>query len=317
VYKRQILDSLPAHLPAARRQWDPFFTTIYNISAKFSGDFFVDKDGIAFAAKSVILDRVADVNVDAVLRDKEREDDDVTALRYHVANFDPDSENFSASAPGTWRNSFSRLDPVNEPELVSLSREEIIERIDLNQLHAPQTLIAKRIHLVDNQIDKILCITGRERSRLDTRLIRAFRQSYRVSLEAAIGGALRASVAQTLENKLGRSPTEAELDEAYNEEFDTFYNAQVGSAEAGYRAGSFPAELEKEITDILRFDLAPEEYAEFQAIGALVIDGKEIVFRTNAEGDSVPYYRDKPDGDPEDNLLSLPTYTPPFDPESV
>jgi hypothetical protein len=53
--------------------------------------------------------------------------------------------------------------------------------------------------------------------------------------------------------------------------------------------------------------MAPEEFAALQEAGAVVIEGKEIVVR-----EGTPYYRDRPDGVTEDNLLALPRYEPPF-----
>jgi hypothetical protein len=45
-----------------------------------------------------------------------------------------------------------------------------------------------------------------------------------------------------------------------------------------------------------------------------LLEGKEIIVRHNDDGTTTPYYRDHPDGDPRDNLLSLPHYTPPYEP---
>jgi hypothetical protein len=77
-----------------------------------------------------------------------------------------------------------------------------------------------------------------------------------------------------------------------------------------------PGLLENAIARTLRLDLTPEELIEQQLAGALILADKEIIVRHNQDGSTTPYYRDHPDGDPRDNLLSLPHYTPPYQPPS-
>ena len=63
-----------------------------------------------------------------------------------------------------------------------------------------------------------------------------------------------------------------------------------------------------------RFDLRPDEFAVLQReVRALVIEGKEIITMHRA-GRTTVYYRDRPDFNPRDNLLSLPRYSPPYVP---
>lgn len=81
-----------------------------------------------------------------------------------------------------------------------------------------------------------------------------------------------------------------------------------------FEADRLPAEPEAAVARILRFDLAPEELIVRQQVGVAILDGKEIIVRHNADGTETPYYRDHPDGDPRDNLLSLPHYIPPYEP---
>ena len=82
----------------------------------------------------------------------------------------------------------------------------------------------------------------------------------------------------------------------------------------GFERELLPGLVEAAVARTLRFDLAPEELIEQQLAGVVILDGKEIIVRHNSDGTATPYYRDHPDGDPRDNLLSLPQYTSPYQP---
>lgn len=62
-----------------------------------------------------------------------------------------------------------------------------------------------------------------------------------------------------------------------------------------------------------RFDLRPDEFADLQRKRALVIEGKEII-TMRRDGRTTVYFRDRPDGTRRDNLLTLPRYSPPYEP---
>jgi len=62
-----------------------------------------------------------------------------------------------------------------------------------------------------------------------------------------------------------------------------------------------------------RFDLRPDEFADPQRKRALVIEGKEII-TMRRDGRTTVYFRDRPDGNRRDNLLTLPRYSPPYEP---
>jgi len=62
-----------------------------------------------------------------------------------------------------------------------------------------------------------------------------------------------------------------------------------------------------------RFDLRPDEFADLQRKRALVIEGKEII-TMRRDGRTTVYFRDRPDGNRRDNLLTLPRYSPPYEP---
>jgi hypothetical protein len=124
------------------------------------------------------------------------------------------------------------------------------------------------------------------------------------------GDQIRAQVVADLTEKLGREPTEPEI----TEEFNKRINALIDLLMPGFEKQVLPGLLEDAVARTLRFDLAPEELIQQQLAGVLILDGKEIIVRHNQDGTTTPYYRDHPDGDPRDNLLSLPHYTPPYQP---
>ena len=75
-----------------------------------------------------------------------------------------------------------------------------------------------------------------------------------------------------------------------------------------------PGSLDEAIARILRFDLPPEEMRKLQNAGVIMIEGAQVVRRQRDDGTYTYYFRDIPDEDTTDNLLSLPHYTPPYVP---
>lgn len=310
-----VLDVLPFRVPAARRRWDPFYLTEHQIVAKLDEDVVIDELGIAFVAASLSLDKQPVPETHVVIRDEERTGLDVSALRYRVRDYVDNIPNFEANAPGVDRMAFTRSDPDTEPTLVTLSRAQITERIAAKRLRAPITYTAERIHLVDNQIDHILCLSRIEPGEEKTRLINELRNEIRAIIISIVGDEVREDMITALEQELGRSPTSAEVNRRFNDEIDKLFEQIIDPVQADFEENILPERLKEAIANILRFDLAPEEFAELQQAGVLIIDGKEIIVRHNANGTVTTYYRDHPDGNPNDNLLALPHYTPPYVPD--
>jgi hypothetical protein len=90
--------------------------------------------------------------------------------------------------------------------------------------------------------------------------------------------------------------------------------AGIDERQKDYVNGGLRDDLHRALAPFLRFDLAPEELIDLQQRGVFALDGKEIIVRHNKDGTETPYYRDRPDGDPRDNLLSLPHYAFPYVP---
>jgi hypothetical protein len=305
------LAALPHRVTAATRRWDPLFDTRHQVVALLDENVRIDFSGIAFEGRAA-LGREPAPRRESILRDEERDEEGkVTHLRYRVDDFATFEEDFEAIALGTDRRPFRRADPEAEPTLVSLSRDQIADRMTPDhpgaplRVVAPIALVPRRVHTHQGQIDDILCITRREVSERRRALINAFRAGERQRLEEEEGDQIRADVARELEDELGRPPTEGELADAVERRFEEL----LDQAQKTFENDELAEPLRDAIDALLRFDLAPEELAEFQGEGVLLVEGKEIVVR-----EGKPYYRDRPDADTTDNLLALPRYQPPFEP---
>jgi hypothetical protein len=304
------LDVLPFQLPGARRRWDPFYTTEHLVVALVDERVVVDRDGIAFVAAHLALDKKP-VPVDhVVIRDEERRNGSVSALRYRVSDFNRITADLEALAPGTDRLDYARSDPAGEPTLVSLTPDQLAERIPEKKLLAPLTYTAERIHLVEGQIEHILALSSREPGELSDAIIRDFRARMRAFIVAEFGDAIREQVTQQLEEDLGMPPTQEQITDAFN----AHVNLVIDGLIPGFKSQLLPGLLRAAVARTLRFDLRPEELIAQQQAGVLVLDGVEIIVRHNANGTVTPYYRDHPDADPRDNLLAKRHYTPPYVP---
>lgn len=305
-----VLDVLPFRLPGARRRWDPFYTTEHLIVGLVDEQVVVDQSGIAFVAARLALD-TQPVPIDhVVIRDEERDNGTVTALRYRVSDFARITESLNAIAPGTDRLDYARSDPAGEPQLVSLTLDQLAERIPAKKILAPLTYTAERIYVVDGQIEQILALSSRERVEQSDAVIRDFRARMRAFIVAEFGETIREQVTQQLEVDLGMPPTPEQIADAFNKHIDRVIDGLMRD----FKRDLLPGLLEAAIARILRFDLRTEELVALQQAGVLVLDGYEIIVRHNADGRVTPYYRDHPDGDPRDNLLARRHYSRPYVP---
>ncbi len=310
------LDAMPFRVPAARRRWDPFYVTEHQVVSLVDA-VTVDSHGIAFEGTSNKLGKQPNTVNGIVIRDEERSiDGEVTALRYRVAGFQNNQANFEAIAPGVDRVEFNRTDPQNEPTLVSLTDEQITSRIGEDpterRIFAPITYTAEQIHLVDNQIDQLLCLSRIERNEQRQFVIDAFRDEIEGEIRTDEGDDILEEVIEQLEQELGRPGTSEEILEAFDQRIEERVEELFEERISDFEENILPDEFEAAIAQVLRFDLAPEEMIELQRSGIVILDGKEIIVRENADGTITPYYRDHPDGDQSDNLLSLPHYSPPY-----
>ncbi len=311
-------DALPFRVPAAWRRWDPFYVTAHQVVGLVDG-VVIDQLGIAFAAMDLRLGKQPTPINHSVIRDEERSPQgEVTALRYRISDFQNHQVDFEATAPAVDRMEFSRADPQNEPTLVSLTDDQIAARIgdehDERRILAPLTYTAERIYLVEKQIDQLLCLSRIEHGEQRRLVIDNFRDEIEDEVRTNEGDDILDEVTEQLEQDLGRPPTAQEISEAFNTRIGARVDELFEIRFPDFKENRLPDELEAAIAQVLRFDLAPEEMIARQGAGVLILDGKEIIVRKNADGTITPYYRDHPDGNPRDNLLSLPHYSPPYEP---
>ena len=229
-------------------------------------------------------------------------------MRYDVPDFLSFANDFKpeVTAPGVDRLDFVRADEVSEPTVVTLTVGQILERKELKRVLAPIVLDAQRIYLVSGQIDQLLCATWRMRTRERDRLIREFQDRERDEINANE----RAQIEQDVAADLGGSATPEEI----AEEVERRIEKLVDERRKEYIEGALRDDLHEALAPFLRFDVAPEELIDLQQRSIFSLDSKEIIVRHNKDGTETPYYRDHPDGDPRDNLLSLPHYAFPYAP---
>ena len=270
----------------------------------------IDQRGVAFSAEEVVLDKQPVPRENIAPVGEEREGGAVSAVHYDVPDFVRFANDFTSTAPGVDRLDFVRTDPTNAPTVVTLTVDQILSRKELNRVLAPIVLDAQRIYLVGGQIDQLLCATWLLRTRQRDRLIAAFQQRTRDDINANERAAIEQDATADLAAKLHRPPTQEELDK----EVELRIEKLIAERQKDYVNDGLRDDLHDALAPFLRFDLAPEELIDLQQRGVFALDGKEIIVRHNKDGTETPYYRDHPDGDPRDNLLSLPHYAFPYVP---
>ncbi|MEV7040461.1 hypothetical protein [Amycolatopsis sp. NPDC051061] len=302
-------DALPVRVVGARRRWDPLYTTNHQV-VTLMDQMVINAEGIAFSGV-VAVGKDPTPKAVVPIRDVERnEDGSLAYLQYRVNDFANFTSDFAAIAPGTDRRDY-RFVASRGPTLVSLSDAQIHDRLQSDRpagptrLTAPISLVPKAIHVVDGQIDNILCIARVEITEQHDALIEDFKITTKGQILADQGQEIRENVFVELQALLGRDPTAQELNEAVNGRVDLLVEPLVGP----FERDELPSLLEGVIARILQLDLTPEEYAIRQDAGVLLIEDKEIIIRKGK-----PYYRDRPDGVSDDNLLALPHYEPPYRP---
>lgn len=306
-----VVDAMPFRLLAAFRRWDPFYVTDHQVVARLAQPMIVDARGMAFEGANLVLDKQPVPSEDVAPHEEVRQMGNVVGIRYEVPDFVELEEagDFDAKGPGVDRMPFTRDDPTNEPTLVTLTLDQILERKAANRILAPVVLDARRINMFEGQIDQILCVTYRVRTRERNRLVNARVRQRKQEIEADMAS-LVAEVTDELTQELGRAPTQDELDKAVELKVETL----VDEAKKEYEEGALRQDLDNALAPLLHFDLRPEEMIELQQLGVLSLDGKEIIVRHNKDGTETPYYRDHPDGTFRDNLLALKHYAFPYVP---
>ena len=303
------LDALPTRIAVASRRWDPFYSTNHQVVTLLD-EFQITPAGLAFDGVAT-LDREAEPTRHVVIRDEERDNSGaVSGLRYRVRDLETIAAGLDQVAPGTDRRPYRTVDAASDPRgengLVAVTLDQVADRIGSGLLTAPVLCLPRRVHLVDNTINRLLVISKRESDEQRNALLTQFREITETAIRADQGADITQEETDRLRSELGRDPTDEELDGAVGERVD----ALVAVAEVDYVEGPFEPELDEAVATLLRFDLVPTEFASLQGAGVLAIAGKEIITMQNG----TVYYRDRPDGFVGDNLLSLPHYSLPYEP---
>ena len=165
--------------------------------------------------------------------------------------------------------------------------------------------VPQDIFVEGNQIRLMRCISDTEIGEQRRTLLEDFRERTRAAIVAEQGDELREQIREELEQENGEPPTDEQVEEELEERLDDL----VAIAEETFRDEDLPLLLDEAVRPLLRFDLDAPEFAALEDEEILMILGYQRIRRPAAGGFSV-YYRDLPDDDRSDNLLSLPRYAP-------
>lgn len=292
-------DVISGRVEVGQRRWDPLYTTHHQIAMRPDGAI-VNDAGVALWGRAVIDRRIVPVD-HVVIRDKfPPPPAPATHLRYRVSDADEFRDDFTAIAPGTDRRDIAQHDPVNEPTLFQLSIEQIESRMQEGRIVPDLAYLAQYVDLRQNQVHSILTISNRELNEQRNELIFTFEAGARPTIEAEQGEQIRQDVVAELTHD-GVAPTEEEIVAEVQARIDALLAEQT-SAYTG--SGLFATQLEQALRPLLRLDMPPENFAAVQKRGILHLLGMEVI--TMRSG--LRYYRDHPDFDPRDNLMSRPHY---------
>ena len=303
-FDASFLDTLPHRVTAERRRWDPLYVTKHQTVTLLDAVQITDA-GIGFSGVAALGKEPEPID-DVVIRDEGR---DVNAivdeLLYRVPNIDLQSDDFATVSLASDRLPMERVTGDPETELVRLTLEQVRDRVAQTRVRSEIGYVPRRVFIENNQIGQLLCISETEEEPERDRLIGIFREQERAAILDAQGDVLRQEVAEELEEELGQPPTEEQIEQALNERLDDL----VDAAQPAFEKERLPGQLDAAVEPLLRFDMAGTEFFQLEEEKILVILGFERV-RIVRDGVVTGYYRDRPDGNPEDNLMSLPRYTP-------
>ena len=265
----------------------------------------INGDGIAFSGKAA-LDKQPDPIANAVIRTEARGDDGaVHELWYRVPGIFDFQVDFFDVFPATDRRDFERVVGDDESDLVRLTLRQVRDRIAEERLRKEIGYVPQDIFVEGNQIRLMRCISETEIGEERRILLEDFRDRTRAEIVAEQGDELREQIREELEEENGEPPTDEEVEHALEERLDDL----VAIAEQTFSEEELPRLLDEAVRPLLRFDLDAPEFAALEDDEILVIRGYQRI-RRSVTVSFTDYYRDHPDGDPSDNLLSLPRYEP-------
>lgn len=298
------LDALPHRVTAERRHWDALYATKHEVVSLLEAIQITDA-GISFSGKAA-LDKEPDAIANAVIRTEQRGDENaISELWYRIRDIFAFAPDFDQVFPATDRRDFERVTGDVESDLVRLTLAQIRDRIGESRIRSRIGYVPKDIFVQENQIRLMRCISETEIGEQRRLLLEDFRERTRAQILAEQGDALREQIREDLEQEGGEPPT----DEQVEEELENRLDDLVAIAEETFVEDELPLLLEQAIEPLLRFDLDAPEFAALEDDDILIILGYQRIRRSDVGGFS-DYYRDRPDGDPSDNLMSLPRYVP-------
>ena len=304
-FDANFLDAIPHRLTVERRRWDPFYYTLHQVVALIDDQVQINDDGIAFSG-TAILDKEPEPVSHVVIRDEDRNlEDDLAGLWYRVYDFNPAARDSNFEMLGTDRRAYAPVENDVEPNLYRLTLNQVRDRLVSKRVRESIGYVPKRVFIREGQIRLLLCISETELNEVTSNLIFEFRDSTRSQILDERGDELRQQVTEQLEDMLGQPPADELVEAALNALLDSL----VAEAEEVFREEELPTELETALDEVLRFDLDSPEFYALEDDKILFIAGFERI-RMVRNGKESFYYRDRPDGNPSDNLLSLPKYTP-------
>ncbi|MEO8447219.1 MAG: hypothetical protein ABI528_06965, partial [bacterium] len=300
--RTSFLDTLPHKLMIEERRWDPLFSTLHRVESAEAG-IVVNNNGFALSADDLFIGRKPKAIQNMVIRSETRnEEGAVNGLLYRANDVSRFMNNdIILIYPATLRLPYEDiLRPENlESFRVSLLIEQIEERMSLEGAHISKLeYFPKKVHIIDNQIYKILTISATEIPEIEN----TTRQLLRTEIGNERSDEFREQAIEGLEVELGRTPTEEEI----TERFDQILDSAVKSA--------FNGRFEVELGRRMGFDLEPFEFVDLQRKKILILGKNHLEIRV-AERDGIvmTYYRDyeqpfEPNVSKRDNLMSLPKY---------
>ena len=297
------LQSLPLRVPVELLRWDPFYLTKHQIVARMD-EWIVNSAGIAFTGRASLGMETEPVD-HVVLRTEARNDSfEIERLEYRVRDYadhartlDPSSV-FAATDRLTWTPS------PTDASLFGLTEAEILARFAAKKMVGRQDIIPIKVHIDDHKIFRILCITPREATEQIRFVEDNFKRAARLQIVATQGTTLREAARLELAMELGMQPSSAQLDDRFRQKVNTL----VSLAFKPYRASAqFVFDLQQAIDNVIRLDMAPNDFGLLQRKGILTVLGYDLIERHNEvhrPGTVILYYRDRPDFDPRDNLMN-------------
>ena len=301
--RTSFLDTLPHKLIVEAHRWDPLYTTFHRVETA-DVDVSANNDGFAFDAGGLFVGRATRPLQSMVIRAETRgRNGAVDGLVYRAADIGPfldtDLKNTFAATDRMPRGDLLPPEGDIERRRVVLTMQQVIDRIAAGDRHVGDLdYLPQKADVRQHQIFQILAVTPRE---IDE--IRALsRDRLRTEVRAESGAVLRQAAIDQLRFELGREPTAEEIEARVRQMIELIVEPLL--------PGRFTAELDRR----LAFDLAPNEFADLQRRGILVLGRGRLDIRTTPRG--TVYYRDyerpfEPGVSKADNLLSLPRYTHP------